>query len=73
MTKPIRFSENINRDIILLKAALAGDLDAIRLAAMLMPDFVGGPDVVTSYFIWMSQPERRSYRKKVAAALKERS
>lgn len=63
------FTEDIARDVILLRAALAGSIDAVRAAAMLMPDFAGGPDTVTAYAKWMSHPDREPYRAKVAEAL----
>lgn len=67
----IRFKEDIERDVILLRAAMHGGLDAVRGAAMLMPEFAGGPDTVTAYSIWISSPRRQAYRAAVAAAMKE--
>jgi hypothetical protein len=65
----VTFQENIDRDVILLRAALAGGLAAVNSAAMLMPDFAGGPDTVTAYAAWMADPARHAYREKIAAAL----
>lgn len=66
-----KFKKDIKRDVILLRASLRGGLDAVRAAAMLMPEFAGGPDTVTDYSIWISAPRRQAYRAAVAAAMKE--
>lgn len=64
-TKP-KFEENMTRDLILLRMSFEGGLDAVRYAAMMMPEFAGGPDVLDAYMKWMSHPKRRAYRERVA-------
>lgn len=59
----------MERDCILLRAFLTGGRDAVMAAAMLMPEFAGGPDTVNDYADWMSHPDRTAYRQRVACAM----
>lgn len=63
------FDENMERDVVLLQASLAGGLAAVRHQAMMMSDFSGGPDMVQKWMDWISHSDRWNYRAKVAAKL----
>lgn len=68
----IEFEEDIERDAMLLSAALNGGLARVISVAIHWPEFAGGPDTVTAYSKWIAAPERKDYRKKVAAVLDNR-
>lgn len=52
------FTQNIERDARLVLAGMTGGFDAVCGAAMLLPEFVGGPDKVIEHGEWLrSQPK----------------
>lgn len=63
------FEEDLKRDLVLVSAGLRGGLEGLRAAAMLMPEFSKGPDIVDAYTKWLAEPSRREYRQQIAHIL----
>ena len=65
----ITFSENMERDVELTRLAIDKSVDACLLYCMRHPDFARGPDAFVAYSKWISAPERREYRARIAEQL----
>lgn len=71
--KPKPFKEDIERDAMILQAQLSGKtLSRIASSVMKLPEFAGGPDRLIVYARWISHPNRRDCRRKVANHLLEK-